>query len=153
MISIQSQLDTAYLQHVVLSPTSGALTNHSTCDDGVTTIPTTLINLHSKQLEASHPSTLAATNTSTAGLGIGLTIYNSTTGRALAGYVHNFIPRLGTVHIPIATIEARPQFPPSADTPHYNIKPGFIFPGFFQHLVTNIQAGVTTDMTAVCRLN
>ena len=153
VLTIQSQMSAGYLQHVVWNPGGGTLADFSTCDSGVTALPNTLINLHSKLLAAGYPSTVGITSTSTGTLGLALVIGNAATGAQMAGHVISTIPSLGTIQVPVSALEALPQFPAGANMVHYNVRTQLAFPGFFQHLVSNLQAGVTTDMTAVCRIN
>ncbi len=153
VVAIQSQMSAGYLQHAVWNPGGGTLADVSTCDDGVTALPNALINLHSRLLAAGYPSTVAITSTSTGVLGLALVISNAATGALMASRVISTIPSLTKIQVPVSALEAPPQFPAGANMVHYNVRTQVAFPGFFQHLVSNLQAGVTTDMTAACRIN
>jgi hypothetical protein len=148
--SFQPQFINGYFQHVLWRPADGTLTNLSTCDAGVTAIPTSLINVHSSILDFGYPSTVVVNNAGTVSASATLSVYDSVTGSGLAPYTTSLIPPGGQARIPIATIEAAAKINPGTSIYHYNITLAAGFTGFLQHLITNRQAGVITDMTTVC---
>ena len=151
-ISIQPSMS-GYVQHVLYRPADGTLTDASTCDAGVTANATQLINVHTSLLDFGYPSTVVVANTGTTATTVTLGVYDSTNGTKLGTYPTASIPANGQLNLPIATIEQGAKVSPGTTIYHYNIKAESAFTGFLQHLVTNKQAGVITDMTTVCRLN
>ena len=58
----------------------------------------------------------------------------------------------GQVIVRMNTIETGAGFKAGTGGNHYIVKLEGTFTGFLQHLVQNVQADVTTDMTTVCAL-
>lgn len=150
-VSTRSTFD-GYMQHVLWRPADGTLTNLSTCNAGVTANATQLINVHSSLLESDYPSSVVVANTDTAASSVQLGVYNSNTGVKLGTYTTPSIPVNGQAIIGISTLQAATNINPGTTIFHYNIKIESAFTGFLQHLVTNKQAGVITDMTASCQI-
>ena len=153
VISIQSQFETGYIQHVVFQPSLGTLTNRTTCDAGVTSLANQLINVHSKLLTANYPSTVVVTNTDTVGSGVVLRTGDAATGHAYGNYVISYMPATSEALVSASVIENRITPLLTANIGHYNLKATGYFAAFLQHLVTNKMSGVVSDMTAMCRIN
>ena len=149
-IAIQTTMTGAF-QHVLWHPGDGSLTNLSTCDGGPSSLGQTLMNVHSSQLAADYPSTIAIFNTGSSAAFATLGIYNATTGTRLATYNTASIPANGQLALAATTLEAATGLG-SGTLFHYIIKIQNQFTGYLQHLVNNSRSGVTTDMTAVCSL-
>ncbi len=154
MIGVRSEFgrQSGFLQHVVWRPQDGTLANLTTCDDGVTTLPLRLLDIHSRVLAADYPSTVAVMNTGGSPKSFALRLGNALTGLFYGRYVGPSVPAMGSALVSPATLEAAIPFILSTNTPHYTVDEDSQFPGFLQHLVTNKRAGVVTDMTAMCRL-
>lgn len=150
-ISARAGFD-GYMQHVLWRPADGTLTNLSTCAAGVTANAAQLINVHSSLLESGYPSSVVVANTGAADASVQLGVFDARNGARLGGYTTSSIPAGGAAIISIPALEAAATVNPGTDIYHYNIAIENAFTGFLQHLVTNKQAGVITDMTAACRM-
>ena len=150
-----------WLQHVLWSPVDGTLTNLSTCDFGVTGGADALANVHTSQLDYGYPSSVVVTNRMNMSSSFTLGLYNAANGEKLATYETPELSRLGgQVVTSVADIEEdagidteginhfviRVEGSSVSPSRFYDPEP----PAFLQHLVSNIQAGVITDMTTVC---
>ena len=155
VIRVRSQLglQSGFLQHVVWRPGDGTLTNMSTCDDGVTTLPLQLNNIHSKVLTDQYPSTIVVTNTGREAKAYSIRIAHSGTGLFYGRYIGPSVPSMGASQFVSSSLEAAAPFILTTNTAHYNVEEETFFPGFLQHLVLNKRAGVLTDLTTVCRMN
>jgi hypothetical protein len=142
-----------YLQHVLYRPSDGTLTNLTTCDSGTTADQTRLSGVHTAQLGAGFPSSVVVNNTGPEASAATLTIYDARDGVRLGAYTTPAVAAGGHLTISVAAIEAAAQIPASAGRFHYVIRANPGLPGFLQHLVSNVQAGVVTDMTTQCALN
>jgi hypothetical protein len=142
-----------YVQHVLWRPDNGTLTNLSTCNGGVTGNAQTLINVHSTLLDYGYPSTVVITNTGTAQTSVQLGVFDSASGNRLGTYRSAPIAAGGQAFVSVASLEAEAGISAGATIYQYNLAAENAFTGFLQHLVTNKQAGVITDMTTVCRLD
>lgn len=144
-----------YAQHVLYRPSDGTLTNLSTCSSGVTANPTQLINVHTSTLDYGFPSTVVINNTGSSTATASLGVYDSLTGAKLGnGNYSTPVTGGGQARVGVAAIEQALGLSASASgLYHYNIQIEGSFTGFLQHLVTNIRAGVITDMTTECSLN
>jgi len=149
-LSLASQIG-GYFQHVLFRPIDGTLTNLSTCALGVTADPDKLSGVHSTLLTA-FPSTVVARNTSDKFSAVFLTVRDARTGDNLGTYASPLVAPYAQLTIPVATIEAGIKLTPSAGMFHYVINRVGPFTGFLQHLVTNNQVGVVTDMTTACTM-
>lgn len=151
-ISVEAKFS-GFLQHVLWNSGNGTLTNLSTCAASVTADPMKLGGVHSSLLSSAYPSQVVINNTgSTALNGPLLSIYDARNGTKLGTYTAANIPPNGQVIVPVATIEAQNNLTPADGMYHYVIKADTPFTGFLQHLVNNVQVGVTTDMTTACGL-
>ena len=151
-LSLQSGF-AGYFQHVLFRPTDGTLTNLSTCTAGVTADAAKLSGVHSTIVGAyGFPSTIVVTNTGAAAATAALGIYDARNGTKLGTYTTASIAANGEAVLSVASIEAGINLIPSAGMGHYVIKTEGTFTGYLQHLVTNVVAGVVTDMTTACAL-
>ncbi|MHB1207239.1 MAG: InlB B-repeat-containing protein, partial [Rhodospirillaceae bacterium] len=151
-ISVEAKFS-GFFQHVLWNSGNGTLTNLSTCAAGVTSDPMKLGGVYSSLLSNNYPSQVVINNTgSTALNGPLLSIYDARNGTKLGTYTAANIPPNGQVVVPVATIEAQNNLTPADGMYHYVIKADTPFTGFLQHLVNNLQVGVTTDMTTACGL-
>ena len=80
-----------------------------------------------------------------------LSIYSGQSGSLRGTYTTASIPANSQLVLGISTIESGGNFTPAGDY-HYNIRAGGGFTGYMQHLVNNLVAGVTTDMSTSCAL-
>lgn len=146
---------TGYFQHVLWRSSDGTLTNLSTCGTGVTIDGTKVANVHASTFDSAYPSSVVVNNTGIAPAGVLLGIYNASTNVRLGTYAVLSVPANGRVVIPVKQMETAADFQAAAAIPHYIVKiePLPAFTGFLQHLVSNVQAGVITDMTTACSLS
>jgi V8-like Glu-specific endopeptidase len=149
-ISLQSSFN-GYLQHVLWSPSVGALSNLSICNTSATSDPKVLIDVHSSRV-GGYPSYVVAHNTGTATASVNLGIYDSRTGTRLGGYVLGNIPANGQARIAMTSIENGAGIYPAVDVPHYVVKVEGSFIGYLQHVVNNTAANVWMDMSVMCGL-
>ena len=139
-------------QNVLWRKQDATLTNLSTCDTP-STDQATLMNVHTSLLSAGYPSAVVIYNTSASNISLSLGIYHQQTGQRLGTYSTGQIPANGQQILPISTIEAGAGISPSATAAyHYNIKSDTAFTGYLQHLLNDVSAGMTTDMTESCAL-
>ncbi|MBL8629981.1 MAG: VCBS repeat-containing protein [Rhodospirillaceae bacterium] len=152
-VSVQSNI-TGYFQHVLWKPTDGTLTNLSTCDSGVITDPTRLSAVHTSVVgDVGYPSSVVVNNTGFLSASAVLGLYDADSGVKLGAYTTTAIPAGGQAVLPISMIEAGANIAVSVNRYHYVVKAENAFAGFLQHLLTNAQSGVITDMTTVCAIN
>ena len=142
-----------YVQHVLYRPADGTLTNLSTCSAGITADQTSLSGVHSSRLGAGFPSSVVVHNSGSTAAAPRLGIYNALDGTKLGVTNFSAIAPGGQLNVSVQAIEASANITPSADVLHYVIKLEGTMTGFLQHLVTNVQAGVVTDMTTACALD
>ncbi|MDX2145390.1 MAG: DUF4185 domain-containing protein [Rhodospirillaceae bacterium] len=144
---------TGYFQHVLYRPADGTLTNLSTCDVGTTSGTTQVSGVHTSLLASGYPSSIAINNTGTAAASASLGVFNANNGSRLGTYTSASIPAGGQLIVPVTAIQTAINFTPNSVQYHLVVKIEGAFTGFLQHLVNNVQAGVTTDMTTVCALS
>jgi|GEM_PF-1604075 len=150
--NLQTQIS-GFFQHVLYRPADGTLTNLSTCEGGVASSASQLINVHSSVLNGpGFPSSVVVSNPTTAAFTATLGIFNAVTGARVGTYTTASVAAGARLIIPIATIESQIGYTPASDVFHYVIRAEGTFNGFLQHLVTNSSAGVITDMTTMCQL-
>jgi len=151
-ITVQSNIRGSF-QHVLFRPSEGTLTNLSTCATGVTADPTKLFAVHSSIVgDLGYPSTIAVSNAGSVATTVDLGVYDALNGTKIGTYPVSTIPANGQAILTVATIEAGLNFKPTGALGQYIIKAEGSFTGFLQHLVTNQQQGVVTDMTTACAL-
>ncbi|MDX2143437.1 MAG: hypothetical protein SFV19_08785 [Rhodospirillaceae bacterium] len=145
---------TGFVQHALWRPADGTLTNLSTCDINVTASATALVNVHSSLLAQNYPSSVVVHNTGSGIASAALGIFDARNGTKLGTYNTAGIAAGGHAVVAVTTIEAgtSPAISPGSDIYHYVVKVEGSFSGYIQHLVNNKQAGVTSDMSAMCRL-
>jgi hypothetical protein len=108
-----------------------------------------LIAVHSSLLTG-FPSSIVINNPSAVATSTTLTILDARDGTTLGTYNTPQVPANGHIILASTAIEAAIGVTPSSNMYHYVVKADSGFKGFMQHLVTNSQAGVITDMTTVC---
>ena len=151
-LAIESVMN-GYFQHVLWRSSDGTLTNLSTCGTGVTIDGTRIANVHASTFDSAYPSSVVINNSGQADRGVLLGIYNASTNVRLGTYTVLSVPAYGRAVIPMKEIETIADIPASSAVPHYIVKiepTATPFTGFLQHLVSNVQAGVITDMTTLC---
>ncbi len=150
-VAIESTM-TGYFQHVLWRSSDGTLTNLTTCGTGVTIDGTKIANVHASTFDSAYPSSVVVNNSGQTAAGTVLGIYNASTNVRLGTYTILSVPANGRVIIPMKQMEAAADIAPTSTVPHYIVKIESLpaFTGFLQHLVSNVQAGVITDMTTVC---
>jgi len=141
---------TGLFQNVLWRRLDSTLSNLSTCDIP-STEQMTLINVHSSLLQGGYPAGVVIHNTGSSGVSVSLGIYNAENGARLGTYVTSSIPANGQRAYSIQTLESGAGFTPG-NVYHYVIKADVAFTGYLQHLMNNLAAGVTADMTATCAL-
>ncbi len=143
-----------YFQHVLWRSSDETLTNLSTCNVGVTIDGSKLANVHASTFDASYPSSIVVNNSGLTAAGTVLGVYNASTNVRLGTYSILSIPANGRLVLRMSQIEEGAGITPASTVPHYIVKiePLPQFNGFLQHLVSNVRAGVITDMTTACSL-
>lgn len=148
---IDTDID-GFFQHVVWNTTASALTNLSTCKEGVGAEPFAAIGVHSSLVAGQgYPSLVNVMNTGSSAQSVQLSVYDAGSGVRIGGFQTRSIPGGGQLLLDSAAIEAGATLAPNAAIPHYIVKAD-PFTGFLQHLVNNISGGVVTDMTAGCAM-
>jgi hypothetical protein len=137
---------------VLYRPSDSTLTNLSTCDVGVTSSPSQLINVHSSVLDFGFPSSVVVSNPGAAAMTATLGIFDARNGARVGTYTTASIPAGARLILPMTTIQNAIGYTPASDFYHYVVKAEGTFTGFLQHLVSNSGVGVTTDMTTMCEL-
>ncbi|MGE3334874.1 MAG: hypothetical protein AB7I36_14605 [Rhodospirillaceae bacterium] len=140
---------TGTFQHVLRR--AGSLTNLSTCAAGVSASSTKVTGVLSSLLSAAAVSTLAVHNSGAVATSATFGIYDARDGQRRGTYTTAVIASGGQVTISVAEIETVIGAPSSGLT-HYIIAAESPFSGFVQHLVTDTETGLITDMTATCAL-
>lgn len=149
-VKMQSQFAGTF-QHVLWKSSDGTLTNLSTCDSGITAIPTRMTNVHSSLLgTAGYPSSIVVYNTGSSASAVALTVSDAATGTSLGTYNIASIPAEGQQVLTMSSIESSLRITPSASVPHYIVSVQGQFTGYLAHLLTNNKVGITTDMSTVC---
>lgn len=154
-LAIESVMN-GYFQHVLWRSSDGTLTNLSTCGTGVTIDGTRIANVHASTFDSAYPSSVVVNNTGQTDRGVLLGVYNASTNVRLGTYTIISVPAYGRVIVPMREIEVAADIPVTSAVPHYIVKiepQATAFTGFLQHLVSNVQAGVITDMTTLCSFN
>ncbi len=143
---------TGYFQHVLWRSSDGTLTNLSTCGTGVTIDGTKVANVHASIFDSAYPSSVVVNNTGLKSSGVLLGIYNASTNVRIGTYTILDIPAGGRMITTVKQMEAAADITAVSTVPHYIVKiePLPAFTGFLQHLVSNVRAGVVTDMTTAC---
>lgn len=143
---------TGTFQNVLLRKLDATVTNISTCDV-LAAAPVTATNVHSSILQSNYPSAVIVHNTSGVGAIPALSVYNAQSGTLLGTYrPSQQVPPNGQLILGIPQIEAGAGISPGTSIYHYNIRLGGSTGGYLQHLVNNVGAGVTSDMSAACTL-
>jgi hypothetical protein len=151
-VTMQSSFPGTF-QHVLWHPSDGTLTNLSTCDAGVTSISTRLVNIHSSLVgNQGYPSSVVVYNTGTAAEAVTLAIADAGSGIQQGTYTTAPIPPNGQIIVAVADIETAARIVPMGNMYHYVISVRGPFTGYLQHLINNQKAGVVSDMTTVCAL-
>lgn len=142
-----------YFQHVLYRPGEGALTNLSTCSSGITTTLAIVSGVHSSLLSSGYASAIVVNNTGTVSAAPTLGIYDARNGAQVGIAILAPVAAGAQAVLPIEAIEAAAGFSPPRGMIHYVVKLEGAFTGYLQHRLTNIQAGVVTDMTTACALD
>lgn len=140
-------------QHVLYRPGEGTLTNLSTCSAGITADPTTLSAVHSSRLSSGYASAVVITNTGTTAASPTLGIYDARDGSKVGVASFVSIAAGGQLNLSVQAIESAANLTPTGGLLHYVIKLESGYSGYLQHLLTNIQQRVVTDMTTACALD
>ncbi len=151
-LSVDSQF-TGYFQHVLWRSADGTLTNLSTCETGIASDARRLSAVHSSLLAASYPSSVVVNNTGSEAASATLGIYDARDGSSLGSYTSASIASGGHVILTVGDIETALGITPASGMFHYVVVIEGAFTGYVQHLVDNIQASVTTDMSAACSMS
>jgi len=155
MTTIQASFPGTFA-HVLWRPGGGMLTNLSTCNSIIPAAPTRLVNVHSSLLDYGFPSSVNIVNTGAQAAAPTLGLYDAATGSKLGAATLAQIAAGGAQIISVDAIERAANFTPASVTDHYLnhyvVKLEGAFAGYLQHLLQNLQPGITTDMTTVCPL-
>ena len=149
-LSLQSDF-TGSFQNVFFRGPDGALTNGTVCAQGIQTEAYWASGVHSSLLPA-YPSTVMVNNTSDAAKAVELTVIDARDGKPLGTYTTPVVPGHGRLPVSVGALEGAVG-KPSAGLYHYVVRTPFDFTGYLQHIVTNLTAGITTDLTASCNLD
>ncbi len=141
---------TGLFQNVLWRRRESTLSNTSTCDLQ-STEQMTLINVHSSLLSG-YPAAVVVHNTGTSGVNVSLGIYNADNGVRLGTFATGVIPANAQRMYGVSSLESGAGITPS-NVFHYVVKADAPFTGYLQHLMNNVSAGFTTDMTETCALN
>lgn len=148
-ISVRSTFAGTF-QNAIFRKADATLSNISTCS-GQASDGATLINVHSSLLNSGYPSAIVIHNTGSSAVQVPLSVYSGQTGTLRGTYTTPSIPANGQLVMGISTVENGGGFIPAGDY-HYNIRATGTFTGYMQHLVNNMAAGITTDMSTSCAL-
>ncbi len=150
-VTMQAQFNGTF-QHVLWKPGDGTLSNLSTCDSGTAPILTRVTNVHGSGLGAAgYPSSIVVYNTNTtSAASVQLNVADAATGASLGTYTSASIPANGQQVLQISTLENAIGITSAQARGHYIITIQNLFTGYLQHLLTNSQVGVVTDMSTVC---
>jgi glucose/arabinose dehydrogenase len=138
------------LQHVVWSPSSGALANLTRCDIGPTGDLKTLINVHATRL-STYPSTVRVYNAGTTAASAAVAIHDAATGARLATWTTPSLEAGAMLEAPVAALEAAATPPLTAPPDHLVLVLDGSYPGVLQHLVRG-PSGTLTDITDRCNI-
>jgi V8-like Glu-specific endopeptidase len=140
-----------YFQHVVWNRNGQSLTNLSGCDNGAADDAIHMSNVHSSLITA-YPSLIVAHNIGAKGADAIIGVFDSESGQRLGAVRVPGIPAGGSVALQLRDIEAVLGIKPVTGVGpyHYNLVQEGDFPGYLQHMVSNLGAGVITNMTQKC---
>ncbi|MSO96665.1 MAG: hypothetical protein EXR11_00385 [Rhodospirillaceae bacterium] len=141
-----------FAQHVVWNTSGGSLTNVSNCGPALSMDGANLASVHTG-LIANYPSSIILYNTGTAARAAILTIRDSRNGQTLGTWTSpSMSAGASSREFTAVEILAAARIDTSNGVYHVNIALDGAFTGFAQHIVANINAGSTTDMSAKCNL-
>ncbi len=149
-LDISSDFD-GYAQHVLWNPAGGSLTTMSVCDQGASANASFVSNVHTSNITA-YPSQIVLTNTTSLASTATLEVLDSASGNKLGTWTSSVIPANGSIVVAAAKVQADIGFSPSSTQSHMTLKFSGTAPGTIGHYISNIGAGVLTDMTARCVL-
>jgi Divergent InlB B-repeat domain len=151
-ITMQSQFNGTF-QHIVVAAGNGVLTDQSSCDSGIEAVSSRVANVRSSQLgSAGYPSSIVLYNTGPTASAAVLQIFNAGNANLMGSYQTASIPPNGQLIVPVATMETTLGITTTPDMIHYVVTEKGSFTGYLRHLVTNVAAGVTTDLSVVCSM-
>ncbi len=157
-----------YMQHVVFDPQAQALMNYSSCGSAVMAPSNYAMNVHSSRLSAGYQSSIVFNHVAPASGQMQLEVQDAASGSRIGFYLPGLV---ATNTSPISTADmiesqiqlfgstAKTQYTPTASQFHYNVIDfGLIINSstrgdFYQHLVTNRQPLMVSDMTSVCAMS
>ncbi len=142
-----------FAQHIVVSFSTFALTNLTTCSS-VTVDPKTFLgNVHTPKAGPGYPSQVLVHNTGTAATKAVFDVYDSPSGNKIGTFeTQNSVPpNASTVFSAVAALDAI-GFTSAQDNYLVNFKLQSSFTGFAEHIIKNVTAGVITDMSVKCPL-
>jgi len=141
---------TGAFQNVLWRRQESTMSNISTCDTQGTD-QMTLMNVHSTLLQGGYPAGVVVHNTGASAVNVSLGVYDSATGQRLGTFLSGPIPGNGQKMFSMQAIESGATLG-TISAYHYNLRADVTFTGYLQHLMNNVAAGITVDMTANCRL-
>ena len=142
-----------YMQHVVWARGAGALTNLSSCNDGLANDNSFLMNVHTTAL-AEYPSRIRVANSGAVADSAVLTFYHASTGRLIGSWNTPQIPAGGSLEMTMQRIETQsPDLGTAVADGVSQVNVGLeSLTGYLQHVIQNTRAGVLLDMSPKCEL-
>ncbi len=149
---VDSDFD-GYVQHVIYNPVGAALTNVTSCIEGLSTDSRTLINVHTSRIPPEYPSLIFIHNSGDADAKADFRIYEASSGRSLGRATAPTIPKGTTIYLTAQAFLSAIGFNPSVKETQTNFELQDGFTGAVVHIVNNTRAGVVTNMTDKCGIN
>lgn len=107
-LSVQTDM-VGFFQHILRSPSDGALSNVSTCSDAVTTPGKSVMAVHPAGASQGTTSAIVVTNTGASAAAVRLNFYDARDGALRGSYQTAVIPAQGLLALDVATMEAEGQ--------------------------------------------
>jgi hypothetical protein len=129
------------------------LTNLSSCNDGLASDNSDLMNVHTSSLDE-YSSQIRIANAGAVADSAELYFYNANSGRPIATWTSPQIPPGGSLELTMVRIESLSPALATAvadGTSQVNVKLEGLT-GYLQHVVQNTRAGVVLDMSPKCDL-
>ncbi len=136
-----------------LAASGGAISNFSTCTASTTVNGRVLLGVHAtSRAAAGYSSSVVVNNTGAVAAAAVLEVYDPRNAALLGVYTLEGIPAHGQRRVDPGAIEARLTLPAGAAPDTYIVKLANGFSGYLQHFMMNHEAGVITDLTAMCEM-
>lgn len=142
---------TGFVQHALWNAAGGSLTNLSSCSSDISETGLHLGNVHTSRITA-YPSSIVVQNTGDSSAIASFDVFDSRTGELIEENFSRVVPANSSITFTVEEFAMAFGFAPDDGQFHLNFVLNAGFTGFAQHIVTNQDAGVLTDMTAKCVL-